>query len=928
MANLDSPQWKRAQQTSLWKRTLGSDDEDVKPLRESFLDARENAAFLLDKIRPDFPNLTIHDITHVDSLWTVADAIIGDNYPINPLEGYVLGIAFLIHDAAMSYDAVGGKEKLRNTIEWKDAHADGPGDKSEEEFEKECDFIAIRAIHAREAKEIMSRTFTSDDIPSFHIVKKASYRQSLGESIGKIAASHHWSIDEIESKLDIQITPSVEVSGPGDWDINEQKLACILRCADAGHIDDGRAPYYIFRSLNLNGVSLEHWKSQSRLGVVRPYIKDATKLLITSTSSFKKEDFAAWNVAYEAVKLFDEEIKKSNNLLKSIDEKLVFPRTGVMGANSKEELAEYIKTEGWLPCSFGVHTSNIKNLIENLGGSKLYGEENMILVVLRELIQNARDAIHARHKMDDSFDNGRIIVRLIEKGLNRFIEVEDNGIGMSMDCIKYNLLDFGSSYWKSSLSKYENPGLRSKQFTSIGKFGIGFYSVFMVAKSVEITTKRYNKAIEDAKRIEFPAGLTLSPIISDVTMKASISTIVRIELKDDVELTFTMYRKNKIHDYIVSLKVMLPILVAALDADVYYESQGNSQKIHENIFSPGFDRAEWLRGLFIPCPVNICEIAFKMEALIDENGEQRGLILPPEFRSQIVFPEKDNIYYEVSSPSIKTIGGLLSSLDLDDSFNDDFIGYLNGKEMSISRDQMILDKPLMNCLQEWTKKKYSKNYEEMINNRLIARNHVDLISFCKIGETLVNDNVQRLYATMGSGIELGTIKGLMEIHHYLFVGIYSDAGKMYFNGHDVDMEEMCAIIDLFKSGKTLNNRSHKLYKFRMLFKDNDNGRANKKKIENLIKISNMPASSFEKIIRKYLEYLKIETFLVGNKKALDVWVNMMLYKRSGKMIDWRQVDERLFKHIRNYPTRHNLDMLSEYLKAHLSKTYLDEMINN
>lgn len=911
MANLDSPQWKRAQQTSLWKRTLGSDDEDVKPLRESFLDARENAAFLLDKIRPDFPNLTIHDITHVDSLWTVADAIIGEDYPINPLEGYVLGIAFLIHDAAMSYDAVGGKEKLRNTIEWKDAHAEGPGDKSEEEFKKECDFTAIRAIHAREAKKIMTRTFSSDDIPSFHIVKKASYRQSLGESIGKIAASHHWSIDEIESKLDIQITPSVEVLGPGNWDINEQKLACILRCADAGHIDDGRAPYYIFRSLNLNGVSLEHWKSQSRLGVVRPYIKDTSKLLITSTSSFKKEDFAAWNVAYEAVKLFDEEIKKSNNLLKTINEKLVFPRTEVMGASSKEELAEYIKTEGWQPCSFGVHSSNIKMLIENLGGSKLYGEDNMLLVALRELIQNARDAIHARQKLEDSFDNGKITIRLKEKGTERFIEVEDNGIGMSMDCIKHNLLDFGNSYWKSPLSKYENPGLRSKGFTSIGKFGIGFYSVFMVAKSVEVLTKRYNKAADEAKKIEFPAGLTLSPIISNNTMSASVSTIVRFELKDDVEFSFRL-------DYYigypeVSLEEVLPILVTALDADVFYDSQGNSKKIHSNIFSPDFDITKWLGSLFKPCPpVNINDIASKMEALIDENGEKRGMLLPPEYKSEIVFPKYESfiIYY---LPGIQTIEGLMSSLTLNDNFDNAFIGYLNGKENSISRNRMNLDKPLMNCLQAWTKKKYKENYDKMLNYSSIVGDYNRLVHFCGLGDTLVNENIRRLYENKSFRINVDSILGLMDIHHRLYVGIKSTAGKYKLSGIEVDMKTMNDVLDYMQSGKSFADLSNVEPTIRRMMRNEYFS------LKALCRINKMPASSIDEIIRKYYKFFKVNKSY--SEETLSVWVNLMLDKVSGKMIDWRKVNK-----TRMYKMR-DLDpvMLGEYLKQFLSSTYLDEM---
>lgn len=62
------------------------------------------------KIRKDFPPLTVHDISHVDSLWQVVSVITGDDYEINPLEGFVLSCAFLMHDAVLSYEAVGGKE--------------------------------------------------------------------------------------------------------------------------------------------------------------------------------------------------------------------------------------------------------------------------------------------------------------------------------------------------------------------------------------------------------------------------------------------------------------------------------------------------------------------------------------------------------------------------------------------------------------------------------------------------------------------------------------------------------------------------------------------------------------------------------------------------------------------------------------------------
>ena len=84
--------------TVLWKNSLGNEQYGYDELREkliyAFLKAHGNAKYILDKIRNDFPNLTVHDISHVDGLWQVASVIIGSDYKVNPLEGFVLGCAF------------------------------------------------------------------------------------------------------------------------------------------------------------------------------------------------------------------------------------------------------------------------------------------------------------------------------------------------------------------------------------------------------------------------------------------------------------------------------------------------------------------------------------------------------------------------------------------------------------------------------------------------------------------------------------------------------------------------------------------------------------------------------------------------------------------------------------------------------------------
>ncbi|MBR5630778.1 MAG: Fic family protein [Bacteroidales bacterium] len=902
------------QNTSFWKRTLGLNNKIVEPFRLSYEKARDNATFLLGKIRTDFPNLTVHDITHVDSLWNVADTIIGKDYDINPLEGYVLGIAFLIHDATLSYETIGGIDKLRKTIEWQDAYADGPGDMDIDEFKKVCDFEAIRLLHAKKAESILGEVFRRDNGTTFYIINEditvynndipvLISQDTFNETIGKVAASHHWNIDEVESKLSDQIDPPYGV--PNEWTINEQKLACILRCADAGHIDNGRAPDSIYRSLVVNGVSRQHWEAQRKLGQVREDGTDGTKLRITSTKSFEKQDFAAWNVAYDAVRLFDEELKKSNELLKSFG--LSFPHLGVAGADSKEALSKYIKTKGWKPCSIGVHTSNVKALIENLGGSKLYGEENKLLVVLRELIQNARDAIQARRKLDDDFGEGRIIIRQLDEDGRHWIEVEDNGVGMSLDCIKNHLLDFGNSYWTSSLAKYENPGLRSRCFKSVGKFGIGFYSIFMVAKSVEVITRRYNKG-EDAIKIEFPSGLTLSPIMSDAKQSTNVSTVIRFELKDDIRLEFFV---GDYLDFIITLSKALKIVVAGLDTDVYFESIGQSYLIHQNVKSATFNKAEWLYALLIHTyiPDGIDEVASKLEAIIDERNEIRGWVLPHEWALKYFGP------YMLSEmqPSITTIGGLSTSInDLTGNYDykyTGYVGYIDGIEDNINRNSMAFDEPLRKCLKKWIKQKYNENYDNILVSKDLAVGYNKQIRYFGAGNEIVDDNIRRIYVSQQSEIVKGTMKGLMKIHWLLFAGVDENAGQL--RTHDIGF---------------YHNETNKEMKGLKL-----------DKLDNALSIiEELPEDSCNNIILKYLQIMIIHPFTDGNERAGRIWVNLVLNHLIGKMIDWRNVDKKVMNELL-FSKMPNSERLSEilsnercedacnYLRQFLSPTYLAEI---
>lgn len=115
------------QKTTLWRRGFHSDEDSADReaclrLREEFLDMRSRAEKLVSLIAKDIPELTVHDISHLDALWETASLIAGEDYPLNPAEAFVLGGAIMLHDAAMCLAAFpNGLEDLKETNEWRDA---------------------------------------------------------------------------------------------------------------------------------------------------------------------------------------------------------------------------------------------------------------------------------------------------------------------------------------------------------------------------------------------------------------------------------------------------------------------------------------------------------------------------------------------------------------------------------------------------------------------------------------------------------------------------------------------------------------------------------------------------------------------------------------------------------------------------------------
>ncbi len=719
-------------QSKLWLSSLAAKNDDWESkrtvLREEYESVRKNVVYLLEKIHQDFPSLTLHDITHVDALWQVGSVIVGETYSINPLEGFVLGCAFIMHDAVLSYDAFGGVEQLRETDLWKDCYADYQADTMLNEEEKlyETDFRTIRLLHAKSAENLYEKLFTREDGSKFYLIEDETLRSHLGPLICQIAASHHWDVDELK-RIDTQY--SALAMFPKEWSVNPLRLACILRCADAGHIDAMRAPDSLFKVLRLNGVSQNHWNAQNRLTQLTVDKHDKKYVYFNSTKPFREEDFAAWNVVYDAVCLLNNEIKKCNQLLANNDEE-EFPIKGVRGATSREELNEYIRTQGWKPCDANIHISDIESIVRNLGGENLYGKSHRLEIILRELIQNARDAIVARQQIEGNEEFwGKINVR-IEKVADDKISVciEDNGVGMSMNTIKDYFLNFGSSFWRSDLAKMEYPGLNASGFNAVGKFGIGFFAVFMLAEEVIVETRKYDAGLKETIRLRFPNGLCLRPIVSPIKGKStSVSTRIQFVVNNKKANWKPMIQLasngRSIEVFSVPFACVLSRLTAGLDVDVFYSELGAKlTKVHTDINESDFDICQWLKDITYATYhgqkyVDYIEKNHHRVRRVECNGKCYGLAALNTF-----YTAKDTLF------GIESVGGLSTFRDYR-LIGDDWLGYLSDEPKSATRNTSISDVYKEN----WAKEQYKilcnvglSDVDKLYLPYIVAKYNVDM----------------------------------------------------------------------------------------------------------------------------------------------------------------------------------------------------------
>ena len=127
--------------------------------------------------------------------------------------------------------------------------------------------------------------------------------------------------------------------------------------------------------------------------------------------------------------------------------------------------------------------------------------------------------------------------------------------------------------------------------------------------------------------------------------------------------------------------------------------------------------------------------------------------------------------------------------------------------------------------------------------------------------------------------DVGKVKALQQIHAYLFGGLYDFAGKIRTK--------------TIAKGNTLFCLAEYLH-------------------DNLKTIEQMPETTFDEIVDKYVEMNVAHPFMEGNGRSTRIWLDMIFKKRLGQCVDWSKIDKK--------------DYLDAMIASHTDSTRIRELL--
>ncbi|MDE5938923.1 MAG: ATP-binding protein [Lachnospiraceae bacterium] len=436
-----------------------------------------------ETIRDTFPMFTLHNETHICNVMQLMTYLLGDHLDqLTRDEAAMLIMSACCHDIGMSCSEEEKEELL------------GDADRLDKYLENNHSEY-VKAYSSGNTAPVMTDDMIQNYLRSIH-----------HERVMDLLFAKEWP-DVLEGKADRENLISVcQSHGENISSLDEMETtttvdlkfcAILLRLADILDFDTSRAPEAVYKYSGFQKAddantlkSKEEWdKHLASRGFDFLHINNRVHMYPLDYSATCKSMQVEQTVNCY-LDWVDQELNNCGKLLKRFAgrwQDFILPG----------KIKRNIKSEGYVSGQYRLSLDQDK-ILELLIGKDLYSDP---AVFVRELIQNAIDAVRTREQLDKNLPSGwkgQINIRcwMDQEGYHWF-RIEDNGTGMTEDVIMNYFLKIGSSYYSSdTFLKSKLQCNADADYMPISRFGIGILSCFMgddQTNQVEVSTKHFKE---------------------------------------------------------------------------------------------------------------------------------------------------------------------------------------------------------------------------------------------------------------------------------------------------------------------------------------------------------------------------------------------------------------------------------------------------
>ncbi len=404
---------------------------------------------------------------------------------------------------------------------------------------------------------------------------------SIASLLDKLMESHNLSINELDTQIGGRYAA-------GEKEIDLKQLACIFCIADSIEFSETRVVEGVLDILTKKiadpgdadaMLSYRH-NMQSICISAGVAVGEDGKIIFTGTFT----DPDTMSLAHNTIDLIENWLRSYND----IDFQSKIKRLNIRSDSIIRELS--ITGSDFERIGIRIKKENIIDLIAS---NSTWTTDSAI--VLRELLQNSVEACRYRQFNSSEADNYRPKIDAYLNIEDRTLVISDNGCGMSRNIILNNFLTVGNS-------RSFEPSYSNVKYSSLARFGIGFWSVFTVANKASIETGPFeylrtkNVGQETVDGVSFEVSIKEFKdytVFKPINMSAG--TKITLYLKNDFNMEDVLYRINyhigcseipieihfgKAHTSIIPKKIKLPTISEAFGAKIGIVDQYDIKEFH------------------------------------------------------------------------------------------------------------------------------------------------------------------------------------------------------------------------------------------------------------------------------------------------------------------------------------------------------------